>query len=160
MNTVGINSIALWKMALSVRKEAMEKATQQYNSYVAEIRHKITEDLFIAAYTSCALSSSTDAGNDPLDKNYNQDDIALETLFEMVQDCFNFRVNNAADLKDLELEKCGHDFWLARNGHEAGFRESNLGVVGARLRDAAAKLGGAHLRVGDDGQIHQLRQSP
>ena len=44
MDTVGINSVTLWKMALSIRKEAMEKATQEYNSYVAEIRKKIMKD--------------------------------------------------------------------------------------------------------------------
>ena len=155
MNTVGINSIALWKAALSIRKEAMEKATQEYNSCVAEIRNKIMMDLFTKAYITCALSSSTDDNHEPLDKNYDQDDIALETLFAMVQDCFNFRVNNAADLKDLDIEKCGHDFWLTRQQHEAGFGVRNLGEVGDRLTEAAKKFGEVHLHVGDDRQIYQ-----
>jgi hypothetical protein len=155
MSTVGINSIALWKMALSVRKEAMENATQDYKSYVAEIRRKITKDPFLRAYIACAFRSSTDADNQPLDKNYSQDDIDLDALFEMVQDCFNFRVNNAADLKDLDLEKCGHEFWLARNRHAANFWSRGLGEAGKRLAEAAAKLGEMHLRIGDDKQIYQ-----
>ena len=155
MNTVGINSINLWKMALSIRKEAMEKATHEYNSYVAEIRKKIMKDLFTKAYINCALRSSTDDNNVPLNNNYDQDDIALETLFAMVQDCFNFRVNNAADMKDLDIEQCGHDFWLTRQHPEAGFRERNLGEVGDRLTEAAAKFGEVHLHVGDDRQICQ-----
>jgi hypothetical protein len=154
MNTVGMNSISLWKMALSIRKEAMEKATQEYNSYVAEIRNKITKDPFIKSYITCALCSSTDANNDPLDKNYGQNDIALATLFEMVQDCFNFRVNNAADLKDLNLETCGHDFWLTRNQLTADFGDRSLGEVGDRLTEAAAKFGEVRLQVGDDRQIY------
>jgi hypothetical protein len=155
MNTVGINSVTLWKMALSVRKEAMEKATEEYKSYVSEIRKKIMKDLFTKAYITCALCSSTDDNDDPLDKNYDQEDIALDALFTMVQDCFNFRVNNAADLKDLDIERCGQDFWLTRRHHEAGFPERNLGEVGDRLTEAAKKFGEVHLHVGDDGQIHQ-----
>jgi hypothetical protein len=155
MNTVGINSIVLWKAALSIRKEAMEKATQEYNSYIAEIRNKIMKDIFTRAYISCALNSSTDDKNDPLDNNYNQDDIALETLFTMVEDCFNFRVNNAADLKDLDLKKCGHNFWLIRQHQAAGVWDCNLGEIGDRLTEAAVKFGKVHLYVGDDGLIYQ-----
>jgi hypothetical protein len=155
MNTVGINSVSLWKMALSIRKEALEKATQEYNSYVADIRNRIMQDLFTKAYITCALSSSTDDNNDPLDKNYGPDDIALETVFLMVEDCFNFRVNNAADMKDLEIEQCGHDFWLTRQNHRAGFSDRNLGEVGDRLTVAAKKFGVVHLHVEHDGQIYQ-----
>ena len=75
MNTVGINSVTLWKMALSIRKESMEKATQEYNSYIAEIRNKIMKDLFTKAYITCALCLSTDDNDEPLDKNYDQNDI-------------------------------------------------------------------------------------
>ena len=155
MDTVGINSVTLWKMALSTRREAMEKATQEYNSYVAEIRNKIMKDLFTKAYITCALCSSSDNNDEPLDKNYAQDDIALETLFAMVEDCFNFRVNNASDMKDLDIVQCGHDFWLTRQHHEAGFSERNLGEVGDRLTEAAKKFGEVHLHVGDDEQIYQ-----
>jgi hypothetical protein len=154
MNTVGINSVTLWKMALSIRKEAMEKATEEYKSYVSDIRNKIMKDLFTKAYITCALRSSTDDNDDPLDKKYDQDDIALDTLFAMVQDCFNFRVNNAADLKDLDIEQCGQDFWHTRQHHDAGFPERNLGEVGDRLTEAAKKFGEAHLHLGDDGQIY------
>ena len=154
MNTVGMNSIVLWKVALGIRKEAIEKATQEYNSYIADIRSKIMKDIFTRAYITCALSSTTDDNNEPLDKNYDQDDIALDTLFTMVEDCFNFRVNNAAELKDLDLKKCGHNFWLIRQHREAGVWDRNLGEIGDRLTEAAAKFGEVHLHVGDDGQIY------
>jgi hypothetical protein len=93
--------------------------------------------------------------NGLLDKNYDQDDITLETLFAMVQDCFNFRVNNAADMKDLDIEQCGHDLWLTRQHHEAGFWERNMGEVGDRLTEASAKFAEVHLYVGDNRQINQ-----
>jgi hypothetical protein len=153
MDTVGINSIVLWKMALSVRKEAMDKATQEYNSYVTEIKNKIMKDPFAKAYISCALCSSTGTNDDLINKNHSQDDIALDTLFAMVQDCFNFRVNNAADLKDLDLEKSGRDFWRIRNRQEAAFWNRNLGEVGDRLIKAAAKFGDVHLHVNTDRHV-------
>jgi hypothetical protein len=155
MNTVGINSITLWKMALGIRDEACKKAIQEYTSYVAEIRNKIMNDLFTKAYINCALSLSTDDDNKPLSEKFDHDSIAIETLFTMVQDCYNFRVSNAADMKDLDVGQCGHDFWIARQGQQGGFCERNLGEVGDRLTKAAAKFGGVRLYEGADGQLCQ-----
>jgi hypothetical protein len=154
MNTVGINSIALWKIALTARKETMDKAIHDYNSYVAEIRNKITDDNFLKAYITYALEFSTDSNDVPLEKNYNKNNIALDTLFAMVQDCFNFRVNNAAFLKELDLEKSAQDFWLIRNQQPSEFW-ANMGEAGNHLINAAAKFTKVHLHVADDGLIYQ-----
>jgi hypothetical protein len=49
----------------------------------------------------------------------------------------------------------GHDFWLTRNGHGAGFWDGDLSEdVGNALTEAAKKFGECHLYVGDDGQIY------
>ncbi len=154
MNTVGMNSIALWKVALGIRKEAVEKAAQEYDSYVAEIRSNILKDRFLDAYIACALNTS-DGDGVPLKSNYGPKDIALDTLFAMVQDCFNFRVANAADMKGLNLEQCGQDFWVTRQRERAGFQEHNLGKAGERLTQAAEKFGKVRLHIAEDGQIYQ-----
>lgn len=84
-------------------------------------------DKFTRAYIECALWSSTDnaddSGGEPLDRNYSWGDLDNETLAQMISDCRQFQADNRADLDacDLSLGRQGHDFWLNRNGHGAGF---------------------------------------
>ena len=58
-----------------------------------------------------------------MDQNYNESDIAEETLQAMADDCRQFQADHAADLlaSGLSDEKAGHCFWLNRNGHGSGF---------------------------------------
>lgn len=44
----------------------------------------------------------------------------------------------------------GHDLWLTRNGHGAGFWDRGLGALGDRLSDAARSMGEADSWVRDD----------
>jgi hypothetical protein len=115
-------------------------------------------DTFTRAYLECALWSSTDnaddSGGEPLDANYSVDDIAPDTLARMVRDCDLFREACAEDLTDVDDERAGHDYWLTRNRHGAGFWDRGLGAVGKRLTDAAHADGSFDLYIGDDGRIH------
>lgn len=129
---------------------------------------------FFEAYVTCALWSSSDesdeSGGEPLDCNYDDSDIAQSTLSEMATDCARFQTDNAALLEDYYAEiplgrdgngewtpeaQAGHDFWLSRNGHGAGFFDRD---VPRKLRDtlqkAAREFGSFDLYVGDDGKIY------
>lgn len=57
-------------------------------------------------------------------------------------------------ITDHTWEQLGHDFWLTRNGHGAGYWDRGLGELGDRLADAARAHGTAGLYVGDDGLVH------
>ncbi len=61
-----------------------------------------------------------------------------------------------ADLEasGLSSEQAGHDFWLTRNGHGAGFWDRGLGALGERLSKESKPYGSCDLYVGDDGQIY------
>jgi len=121
-------------------------------------------DDFTRQYMETALWSSTDestpAGGVPLDDNYEIDDIAQDTLDQMIKDCADFQQSEAADLalayqhRGYDEGSAGHDFWLTRNGHGAGFWDRGLGAVGDRLSKASKAYGGVDLYVGDDDMIH------
>ena len=116
-------------------------------------------DDFTTAYVECALWSSTDesdpeTGGDPMDDNYDVSDIAPATLVEMKADCKDFQEANAADLANIDPSQAGHDFWLTRCGHGAGFWDRGNGTLGDRLADAARVYGSVDLYVGDDGRIY------
>lgn len=117
-------------------------------------------DAFTRAYITAALWSSTDnsdeSGGEPLDSNYGPEDLAPETLARMVDDCAAFQRENATLLKRAgDEEQNGHDFWLTRCGHGAGFWDRGYrDGVGAALTAASDLYGGVDLYFGDDGKIY------
>lgn len=117
---------------------------------------------FLSAYIECALWSSTDnsteSGGYPLDDNYGPEDIHSETLSAMARDCRDFQ-KQARDLlsllPDVDDEQHGHDFWLTRNRHGAGFWDRGYPRrIGEFLTDIAHSFGGADLYV-NRGRVYQ-----
>lgn len=118
-------------------------------------------DTILQHYQICSLWSSTDnsddAGGDPLDDNYSVSDMAPQTVTKMRKEVAEFVGQNAELLTESGLsdEQIGHDFWLTRNGHGAGFWDRGLGEIGNQLTAACKVYGGVDLYVGDDGLIYQ-----
>lgn len=128
-----------------------------------EVR-RIMNDPFIRGYFEAALFSSTDDKDRPLDANYGIADFAPETVQKMVADCEKFQAECGDLLTDENLtfrgrydaqQRGGHDFWLTREHHGAGFWDGDWKPeAGAKLTEAARKFGPFELYVGDDGKIH------
>lgn len=113
-------------------------------------------DAFTRAYIVAALWSSEDDEGDALDSRYDETDLAPETLAEMVDDCAKFQAGNATTL-DLAGDDTqnGHDFWLTRNGHGAGFWcRGYPDTIGTALTNTSDKFGSVDLYVGDNGLIY------
>jgi hypothetical protein len=124
-------------------------------------------DDFTLAYIEAALWSSNDdsdeSGGEPLDSNYSIDDLDPDTLAMMADECRRFQEENAADLARYDhpewtaAELGGHDFWLTRNHHGAGFWDRSKCLpedAGKRLTSASHKYGEYYLYLGDDGVIY------
>lgn len=113
----------------------------------------------LQAYIEAALWSSTDESDEPLDKNYSEDDIAPSTLKKMKKDVETF-ANQFGDVieslgADYDWSQAGHDLWLTRNGHGTGFWDRDLPKAEAdTLSKGAKKMGSSDLYVGDDGKIY------
>ncbi len=125
----------------------------------------IDPDEFFAGYVACALWSTTDnaddSGGQPLDESFSPDDIDGATLERMLKDCYDFVEANAADLETsgLSPDRAGHDFWLTREGHGAGFWDEGLGEIGDRLTKAAKAYGSFELYVDDSTDPPKVRSS-
>lgn len=106
-----------------------------------------TEDcitLAFDAYVDTALWSSTDENGDPFDLSQRHE-LSAAALATMREDVTSFLESCWGDL-DLDLspiepEQIGHDFWLTRNGHGAGFWDRGLGELGDRLTALAKAYG-------------------
>lgn len=99
-----------------------------------------------------------ETGGEPLDKNYRPEDIDLRSLHRMIEDCANFKhwCREALAESKLSDEQAGHDLWLTRNGHGAGFWDRGLpAAIDEELSNAARAMGSVDLYVGDDGKVYQ-----
>lgn len=93
-------------------------------------------------------------------------ELAPGALARMVADCQKFQYGeNAVDFHNIlpdehskaecEASMAGHDFWLTRNHHGAGFWDGDWPEPYAtRLTDAACSFGECDLYRGDDGLIY------
>ena len=123
---------------------------------------------FTLGYIECALWSARGEDGEPLDSNQDgADALAPETLARIEQDCAAFVAANKSDLAKYTerwplsqyhsaSECAGHDFWLTRVGHGAGFWDRGFGELGERLTDSSEKFGELNLYVGDDGKLYLI----
>jgi len=117
---------------------------------------------FSTAYLECALWSSNDESNEqggnPMDANYDESDLSDECREQMEKDCAEFQESNRELLEasGQSDEQSGHDFWLTRCGHGAGFWDRGLGDIGRKLTDACKPYGNVDLYIGDDGKIYSI----
>ena len=132
-------------------------------------RKKASGDLdeFTRAYMEAALWSSTAHGDDengtddvPMDELYEISDIDPKCYRIMVTDCEKFQEENYADLYEIDDidpqysndAMGGHDFWLTRAGHGAGFWDGDWPEPQAtRLTEACERMGEANLDASVDG---------
>lgn len=110
--------------------------------------------LFIQQYIATALWASTDDMDMPLDSQYSIHDIAPGTRELMEQECLAF-LEKAGDTIGMSVASAGHDFWLTRNHHGAGFWDGDWPEHGETLTEIAQEFGECYLYVGDDGKIYQ-----
>lgn len=130
-------------------------------------------DTFTRSYIETALWSSNDnadeSGGEPLDANYTADDIDKTTLETMIGDCRDFQESFGTLIAGRE-SRAGHDFWLTRNHHGAGFWDGDWDdeykpatqptlvpqyrTVGDFLTAMSRPYGSFDLCVGDDGRIY------
>jgi len=113
-------------------------------------------DEFTQQYFETALWSSSDEsddqGGEPLDKNYDIRDFDPATRDKMIADCADFqeRFGVLIDEGGGDYGLAGHDFWLTRNGHGAGFWDGDWPEPQAtKLTNASKEYGEFYLYLGD-----------
>ena len=120
------------------------------------ITARISSRDILKGYLTTALWAENDDNGDPFDDNYNMRDIAGKSLRDAKNDINKF-VKLAGDLLEVDGNdggQIGHDLWLNRNSHGAGFWDGDYPKAGKELDKIASKMGGKYLYVGDDGKVY------
>lgn len=125
-------------------------------------------DSFTRAYITTALWYSTDDNDESLDAKYSPSDLSPEALERIAEDCRAFQEQNGETIRAAietgkvrcgpdfdEYGRAGHDFWLTRKGHGAGFWDGDWPEpFASKLTGSARCWGECNLYVGDDGKLH------
>jgi hypothetical protein len=147
------------KKRLAALQEVASKALSEYTETIPGFK------TFFAQYVETALWSSNDRsddqGGEPLDSNYSIRDIHPDTLHAMRMDCLKFWQETSETLIGTRFEDAGHDFWLTRNGHGAGFWDGDWNeaygdgsTLGEALTKISKKFGEMDLYVENNRVIH------
>lgn len=121
--------------------ENLEEGEENYNTFNQEI---------LKGYLVAALWTEEDEVGDA-----SLADISSKSKQKAIQDINNF-VLKAGDLikkSGLDAEQIGHDLWLTRNGHGAGFWDRDLGDIGEKLSGIARNMGNINVFKGDNGEV-------
>lgn len=139
--------------------------------------HDIDVLEFVDAYIACALWTGVERRDDHPDKDHDKDydcieeDIDPSDLAWLKADAEKWCRANYQVIADAEasgdtklsgdgtgaFSHAGHDFWLTRNGHGAGFWDGDWPEPQADLLDKAAKaVGELDLFTGDDDVVYRL----
>nr|DAY73684.1 MAG TPA: hypothetical protein [Caudoviricetes sp.] len=125
----------------------------------------INESTFLNSYIQCMLWSTTGTSPDGEDlESLEGFDLSPEAMQKAKEECESFLIASAALFADLPTwygkgdggiyVYAGHDFWLTRNRHGAGFWDRGLGDLGDRLTKLAQTYGKSDPYIGDDGLIY------
>ena len=112
-------------------------------------------DTFTFAYIEAAMWTLTDEDGHSLDY-LGLHDIAAEAIARMVADCAAFQAAHADLLSEAgDDAQNGHDYWLTRNHHGAGYWDRGYDdAVSDALTEAAHADGEVNGYLGDDGMVY------
>lgn len=117
---------------------------------------------FINGYIACMLWSTSGQTPDGEElEDLTEYPLSQDAIDSIKADCEKF-VNNNKDLlsevysRPTDYQNAGHDFWLTRNGHGAGFWDRGFGVVGDALTARAQGFKELTPYIGDDEKIYFL----
>lgn len=114
--------------------------------------------LVMAGYLEAIQFTEMHSDNEELEHR-TADDLSAEALAGISYDIVWFLFNNADLVTEYMLhgqtaDQLGHDLWLTRNHHGAGFWDRGLGDLGDKLTEAAHAMGESYICLGDDEKVH------
>lgn len=114
-------------------------------------------DIAVEGYLEAALWAGLDydqedesGNNPPLDEKYDTSDVSGETRQRILSEVDQL-AKSVDDFSwgEMDPEQFGHDFYLTRNHHGAGFWDRGLGELGDKLTQAAHSFGEDNLMSED-----------
>lgn len=112
-------------------------------------------DDFTRAYVTAMLWSTTSSNTDhPFDRDYEESDLTYEAIADIVEECAWFQEEYKEHI-EYRWRQAGHDFWLTREGHGAGFWDGDWEEPAATVLTDACKPFKENASVWEEnGELH------
>jgi hypothetical protein len=108
----------------------------------------LVSDEVLRGYLECAEWTLDDETRDQAEGFSPSAELAAE------KDCCEFQTLAGDLLANMNGSQIGHDLWLTRNHHGAGFWDRGLGEIGDKLTTLAHGMGSCETYVGADGLVY------
>jgi len=117
------------------------------------MRDAIAKSEFLGAYIEAMFfTDGAEDGHELYGKTIP--DMSFDFVTRTIKDCAIFETAHERDI-DGNAKQAGHDFWLTRNGHGAGFWDGDWSEdAGKYMTDTSKAFGEVDVYVGDDGLIY------
>lgn len=120
-------------------------AMRRSGSMARSVKAKNAPESMVNHYLVTALWSSSDDNDDPMDGKYGVKDFTVAARQQAAKDCDAFvlaceEAGLGGALFQNGYDEAGHDFWLTRNGHGAGFWDGDYGDDGDALTEIAKRF--------------------
>lgn len=143
------------------KKKKKTKADVDLDSLDESLVETILDQYLITCLWA-EYDNSDEQGGDHLDENYDADDFADEALDSAEKDVRKFIASvmekHPEVFEEFSLGDIGHDLWLTRVGHGAGFWDGDYDneelKLGDYLTEESKKLGHVDVYVGDDNKLY------
>jgi hypothetical protein len=112
----------------------------------------------VESYLETAKWTSHDYDEDCRDatslEQYDWSEAAVKEAEKEIEDFKYYLDEIGLDWSTVPYTMMGHNFWLSRNRHGAGFWDCGLGKLGDALHKAAITFGTKDVYLGDDNLIY------
>ena len=117
-------------------------------------------DEVVNAYIEALLWATNDDslpdGGEPMNVNYSREDMSEQAMVSIHKDCRNFlNTSGVAEMVKDDFRRAGHDFFLTRHGHGAGFWDGDWPEGdGEYLTEVSKNALETYPYIGDDGLVY------
>jgi len=120
------------------------------------LRDAMKRNPFLQGYVEALFFTEVTPDSEESMQGKDVDDISFSLARQMIRDCKVFGTAHGRDI-DSAYESAGHDFWLTRNGHGAGFWDGDWPKEEGERMDATSKaFGSCEIYAGDDGLLYAM----
>lgn len=118
------------------------------------LREAMRKSDFLSAYVEALFFTEVTPDSEESMQDKDVDDISYQLARQIIHDCAIFEAAHDRDI-DSAYASAGHDFWLTRNGHGAGFWDGDWpGEEGERMDATSKAFGACEIYAGDDGLLY------
>jgi len=133
----------------SILENEKKKLQDEFLMIENEVASKDTISMLDSYIEAAIFTAEEELGSEGDLESYINNDSKIDAY----TDIRDF-VNAAGSLlNNIDPSQIGHDLWLTRNGHGAGFWDRGLGDVGEKLSQIASKMGERNVFWDDEGKI-------